>query len=347
MEHFITCEVCGARNRVRAHAKQHAPNCGRCHTPLREKLFDRVMETVGTVVSEAEQILSEPIPTASTAQQPQRPASSATARQSPRPASSFGQMPSFLSVDLKLNQILEQLARVGWTNPTRPPQGFLLVPDSLGHPRLTRELQHVFDRLYAHVRIWAPGFNTPYSLPEITITRVDDGKTAGDFTIREQPTVTITEKYLDSPTVLRLILAHEACHHILNLSALNDPDRQVNERKTDLTMYICGFGEIARQGYESVQRRFLTTRILHLGYLQSAEHQQAYKWARQRRDELSRNIDVFCGEEQNLYKQLLNIVQGNQMALERWVDRTANRYPRLSTRELYQTMIEEYQRDNR
>lgn len=113
MEYFITCEVCGARNRVRAHSKWQAPKCGRCQTPLREKLFDRVMETVGTVVSEAEQIFSDPIPPAATAQQPQRPASSATARQSSRPASSSCQMPPFLSVDLKLNQILEQLARVG------------------------------------------------------------------------------------------------------------------------------------------------------------------------------------------------------------------------------------------
>lgn len=335
MEHLIICEVCGARNRVRSHSKQRQPICGKCHAPLKEKLFDRVMQTVGTVVSEAGQIFTDLTAVSSSPQPP------------PRETPPTDQTIPGFSFDPELHQVLSHLAEVAWTNPNRSPEGFLLMPDRLGCPTLSQEIRQTFDRLYAHVRTWAPGFNVPYSLPEVRIVPMDDRKTAGQFAMGEHPVVTVVEKYLATPPVLRLILAHEACHHILHLSSLEDPNRQANERKTDLSMFICGFGEITQQGYATVQRQFLTTHILHLGYLQPREYQQAYKWARQRRDEVFRNIDRFPGAEAQLYRRLLTIVHGDQQALERWRDRAANRYPRLATVELYQTMLDEYQRDNR
>src|SRR2546430_14020750 len=76
-----------------------------------------------------------------------------------------------------------------------------------------------------------------------------------------------------------MILAHEVCHHILEQSALaNHQSQSANERQTDLLMFVCGYGQLARKGYE-VSRQFGSAYVRsHLGYLKPEEHEFAFEW---------------------------------------------------------------------
>ena len=209
------------------------------------------------------------------------------------------------------------------------------------------EIQKSFEILYNHARKWAPGFNIPFSLPEIKILPFDEGDISGQFCMKENPTVTIAQKYLVNPIALRLIIARESCHHILNLSSLEDSNRTKNERRTDLTMYICGFGKIALEGYINIECEYNKTKIMHLGYLSSDENQQAYKWANQRRNELSKGIDSFIDEEDRLYKKLLNIVNGDIRVLNRLINNALVNHPNMPRTKLYKLIMDEYYKDNR
>jgi hypothetical protein len=49
---------------------------------------------------------------------------------------------------------------------------------------------------------------------------------------------------LSSPPAVLAVLAHEACHHILDISGLNTHRPEIDEPTTDLAMFVCGFGQV-------------------------------------------------------------------------------------------------------
>src|SRR5262249_5158803 len=91
--------------------------------------------------------------------------------------------------------------------------------------------------------------------------------------------IDVSAEFASRDPALQVILAHEACHHILDLTGLDDKsDRARTERMTDLAMFICGFGDIVRSGRTSVSQTASCYVRTHLGYLQASDYDYAYDW---------------------------------------------------------------------
>jgi hypothetical protein len=140
-------------------------------------------------------------------------------------------------------------------------------------------LNEAVQALYAHARSWAGGLDIPYHIPRLSVTSCSRD-TAGQFVVDEGWTsIEIARDFIDTPRAVWLIMAHEVCHHILEQSGLaNRNNRLANERQTDLLMFVCGFGQLAKNGYEMTQHFQSGFVRSHLGYLAANEHAFAFDW---------------------------------------------------------------------
>jgi hypothetical protein len=112
---------------------------------------------------------------------------------------------------------------------------------------------------------------------------------AGHFRLDKNgyASIAVSTEYLGSIEATTLILAHEACHHILLQSGVSfqfKEDVILNERITDLTMFVCGFGEIIRGGDSVVRKRNGLHVNMHLGYLDNRECDEAYRYVLAKRE---------------------------------------------------------------
>jgi hypothetical protein len=260
------------------------------------------------------------------------------------------QTPLRASVSLnnaELNNMLFELANSAWTEP-RTPEGFFLDPRIFGKPSSIEEIERAFGFFYTHAGMWCPGLSTPAGLPHVTVSLMDEGKTIGQYSHDgKRANVTIARSILSTPLALLATMAHEACHHILDLSSLNDPDRTQNERKTDLAMYVCGFGEIAQSGYRSAVELSKGFSTMHIGYLRPEEHDYATAWTLHHREKMAKGTGLIVQQDERLYKKLLVLFQGDKAKIERWVAFVQKRQPNLSISEVYKWIIEDHQRANR
>jgi len=184
--------------------------------------------------------------------------------------------------DLSLSGILEHLTTRAYSKPCGDPEGsFLLAPSAIALGAGTEGLSRTLNRIYQHARDWAPGLDIPWFVPPVRIVTLDSE--AGHFRLDEDSyaSIAVSTEYLGSIDATSLILAHEACHHILLQSGVSfqfKDDVILNERITDLTMFVCGFGEIVRCGYSVVHKRYGQYVNTHLGYLDSREYDAAYRY---------------------------------------------------------------------
>ena len=185
-------------------------------------------------------------------------------------------------VDPFLAGILESLATRAWSKPCHDPGGtFLLSPLGLSRDSSPQGLWQTLGRIYAHARNWAPGLDIPWFVPPVQIANLESK--AGHFLVDEESyaSIAVSTEFLGNIDATFLILGHEACHHILLQSGISyefKNDVTLNERYTDLTMFVCGFGEIVRRGHSAVRRchgQYVNT---HLGYLGSDEYERAYRY---------------------------------------------------------------------
>lgn len=247
----------------------------------------------------------------------------------------------------ELNGFLLELANAAWTS-IRPGAGFLLDANQLGYPLSPAEIERTFGLLYTHAGMWAPGLATPAGLPRVRISLLDEGSTAGQYTHDGRSAiVTVAHSTLANQEALLLVLGHEACHHILALSSLNDPDRTRTERKTDLAMYICGFGEIAARGYQTAMRTPGYFSDTHMGYLRQEEHDYAAAWVLHHRSELAAGAGPIIQPEDRLHKRLLSAFFGDTRKVERWVRYVRGKHPELSTTEIYQWILDNHETASR
>ena len=188
-------------------------------------------------------------------------------------------------MDQSLSRILEALATRAWSKPCHDLTGSFLLCPSLFEPDTSPEaLGNTLRRLYEHARNWAPGLDIPYFVPPVRVT--DLTSEAGLFRIDEESyaTVAVSREFVGSFDAAFLILAHEACHHILFQSALSQRvDIALNEITTDLTMFVCGFGEIVQRGHSMVRRSRSHYMTVHLGYLRANEYRMAHNYVLSRR----------------------------------------------------------------
>ena len=192
-------------------------------------------------------------------------------------------------VDLSLSGILEHLTTRAYSKPCGDPDGsFLLAPSAIAIGTSPGGLSQTLNRIYQHARDWAPGLDIPSFVPPVRIAKLESE--AGHFLLDEESyaSIAVSKDYLGSTEATGLILAHEACHHILLQSGVSfqfKNDVILNERVTDLTMFVCGFGEIVRCGHSVVRNGHGQYVKTHLGYLNSREYDAAYRYVLTKRKE--------------------------------------------------------------
>lgn len=179
--------------------------------------------------------------------------------------------------DAWIDQRLTKLARVAWAGSERANPSFVLASSRVTQPKDAESVSAVVGTYYAHARQWAPGFEVPFSIPKVTITALLES--AGRYRVEDGYVhVDISRRFLNHPAASLAILAHEVCHHILDLSGIGTRIPEIDEPTTDLAMFICGFGEVFIQGHSSLLLTPEGWRDTHLGYLTLAQYHRCQEW---------------------------------------------------------------------
>jgi hypothetical protein len=177
----------------------------------------------------------------------------------------------------KLRRIVDALAGKAWRDTRRDQEGaFLVQPSDLTPGETPASMHETLTALYAHARRWAPGLDVPFFVPPVRIDVVD---AAGNFVVDEESyaSIGVSARFVGDAAAVRLILAHEACHHILRQSDLERrDDTSLNEITTDLAMFVCGFGELVLGGHTHVRRYGGGGQRVHLGYLSPDAYRAAH-----------------------------------------------------------------------
>lgn len=174
---------------------------------------------------------------------------------------------------------LAWLAREAWgTNARCGDPASLLALGDLIIPRDEAGIAQVLGRLYSHARRWAPGLETSFGTPRVSVNphiaaagQYGVGSAAGS-TSRSPPASSA------DPAACLAALCHEACHHILDLSGKASRTTVVDEPTTGLAMFVCGFGEVFLQGQSRLLRTHAGWRQLHLGYLGPEDYEFVHEW---------------------------------------------------------------------
>jgi hypothetical protein len=234
---------------------------------------------------------------------------------------------------------LDGLAQLGWLQEESSwSANFTLAPSELSNAdRLDRVVKALLDR----ARRVAPGFSVPMMVPRIV---VESMPAAGQFEVDEEGWVTIRvspDFERDLPAA-RAILAHEVCHYILDNRGIRQPNFELNERDTDLCMFICGFGEVFLAGYKRSSTRNEYRPGHRLGYLTDAEYEFANRYTSELRATYRQNLQ---SELDVLKERLLRKAQGDRDCVRRLIEYERQRDRSLSEIELYRDAIARFDRD--
>jgi len=236
---------------------------------------------------------------------------------------------------------------------------FVLPVADLPSIKGPKEVESTLEILYRHARKCAPGLEVPYCMPKVTIWAGMD--IAGEYVVNDGwVSVRLASEHLGNDSAIRLILAHEACHHILDISGLADKRNSArNERMTDLAMFICGFGEIAAVGYRFAEQKkdgWVTT---HLGYLRPEEYSAAHEWVLEAR-RVNGLSGAFMGPashkrvelvlptaSEECLKDLTGRMLGDKQKVKRLLEDCKRRFPDLTEEQRCRKVIEEHERIRR
>jgi hypothetical protein len=248
--------------------------------------------------------------------------------------------------DLQLQ--LQELAKIAWTTEKafREPD-FLLSRKAFVN---ITEPGQVVEVLMRHAKLITPGFQVPYMVPRVVVTPTlsltESFKEyiAGTFEEDEEGWVEIkvNSKFFGDKLAAQAILAHEVCHYILANSGIRKRDFKLNERYTDLCMFICGFGEIFLSGYQRKAGQHDYRPGHRLGYLTDVE----YKFAHQYVIELRQSNTVAPPSDlEALRTKLLQRLQGDKSVCNRLIKAARQRNPDKPLEELYRDEIYRLERD--
>lgn len=240
--------------------------------------------------------------------------------------------------DLKLQ--LDELAKKAWTT-EKVFQSSEFCLKSIKFSGIYQPEQ-VIEIFLRHAEKVTPGFSIPSMIPQVIIESIPFA--AGCFKIDEEGWVTIklSQNFFQDKFAAQAIMAHEVCHYILENSGIRHNNFEINERYTDLCMFVCGFGEIFLEGYkrEAAQSEY---RLGHrLGYLTDAEYQFASQYINLLRQS---NTIKPPSELDTLKKKLGSLLYGDKNAQRRLIQLERRRNPHKSEEELYQNAIERLERD--
>ncbi|MEH1941582.1 MAG: hypothetical protein V7L01_15380 [Nostoc sp.] len=244
------------------------------------------------------------------------------------------------SVFPSLQSQLRELVKIAWTTEQsfRHPQ-FLLNLGDFAH---TTAPDQVVEVLIRHAKRVTPGFQVPYMVPRVLVTSIPFA--AGMFEEDEEGWVTIkvSSDLFQDKLAAQAILAHEVCHYILSNSGIRKSSFEINERYTDLCMFVCGFGEIFLAGYKRQPAQNDYRPGHHLGYLTDAEYQFAHQYVMQ----LRQSKELAPPSELDIVKKRLRqLLYSDESACERNIEAERRRSPHKSEMELYRDAIARLERD--
>ena len=155
---------------------------------------------------------------------------------------------------------------------------FVLQPEQLPRPNTAGDMAGVVQRLYDHARKWAPGFEVPYYVPKVNVSPLVPSP--GQYRVDSHGYlfIEVNPEFRGHHAALLTILAHEASHHILDLSAVRGNSRDETEKLTDLAAFICGFEQLVLNGHSYARKVSSGWTKVHLGYLSSEEYRAAQQW---------------------------------------------------------------------
>ena len=236
---------------------------------------------------------------------------------------------------------LDELANIAWTTEesVRCSSFFLKESDFTG----IQQPEKIIGVFLDHARKVAPGLSIPYMTPKVFI---EDLSTAeGQFIVDRDAWVSIklNRKFSQDRLGTRAILAHEICHYILENSGIRKKSYQLNERYTDLCMFVCGFSDIFLTGYKGKLPGYTHSRH-RLGYLTDEEYTFARRYVHfLRRSNKIKPLDEF----ETLKQKLNNLLGTDRNALYRLVELERQQNPSYSEKELYKRAIYRLERDRR
>jgi hypothetical protein len=245
------------------------------------------------------------------------------------------QFPAFSLLQWQLGE----LAKIAWTTEEslRHPQ-FLLHSSDFA---LSTAPAQVVENLLRHARQIAPGFEVPYMVPRMLVEPIPFA--AGKFEVDEEGWVTIKVglEFLEDKLAAQAILAHEVCHYILDNSGIRKSDTELNERYTDLCMFVCGFGQTFLAGYKRETAHNEYRPGHRLGYLTDAEYEFAQEYVMQLRQS---NELAPSSELDRLKKRLAHLIQDADTC-QRIIEAARRRHPHKSEIDLYRDEIYRLERD--
>jgi hypothetical protein len=239
----------------------------------------------------------------------------------------------------ELRSILEELADRGWSkNRSSWDSNFSLNPSEFPS---AIELDQVVRILLNHARKVAPEFSVPSYVPQTISSPTLFA--AGQFEVDEEGWVTIrvSPDFFNDRPAAQAILAHEACHYILEQSGIRQPDFQLNERYTDLCMFICGFGQTFLQGYKRELAQNQLRPGHRLGYLTDVEYGFANQYVVQLRQSREATLR---SELDEVKRRLMQLLHGDEGAYRRIIEAERRRNPHASEVDLHRAEIDRRER---
>lgn len=229
-----------------------------------------------------------------------------------------GQLRSGRFSDLKAQT--EELAARSWAKSEVDwNEGFLLDPEKLDN---ITEPAEIVGALLNHAKRTTPEFSVPWLTPRTVIETTPAA--AGQFVVEGGwVTIKLSPDFFGDRGAAQAILAHESCHYILNNSGFRKRDVALNERYTDICMFVCGFGKLFLDGYQKFPGQ--QYRPGHrLGYLSDMEYAFIYQYVVELRETYR---DSLQSELAVLKQTLLHLVRGDHAMLKRLVDYERRRTP--------------------
>jgi hypothetical protein len=239
--------------------------------------------------------------------------------------------------------LLEDLITRGWAKDQKNWSDNFVLQPQVFEPGMS--LDQVVKIFLDHARRTVPEFSIPQMVPRVVMESISVG-VGGQFQVDEEGwvTITVSPQFYNNKSAAHAVLAHEVCHYILDNSGIGRKEVTMNERLTDLCMFVCGFGRVYLAGYKRDSAPTDARSGHQLGYLTDTEYafsQQFVIDMRQtRKQSLSTVSDVLKGK-------LLSLAQNDRACADRLIEYERRRSPSKSEASLYEDAIERLVRDQR
>ncbi len=234
-----------------------------------------------------------------------------------------------------LSSMLNELILSTWRKQDGPRNISLLVSE-LDPPNWDQCIR----KMLKHAESVAPKLKIPLKIPELIFKDVSNDS-GGTFQVNEEGAVLITIKksLCHDYKVALAVLSHELCHYILGSNLIKKDDTLLNEKMTDVCMFVLGFGELFMRGQQDIAGTSY-------GYLKPIEYQMILSAVHTRWHARNYDQDIIS-KVQELEKWIISAVyKGDKSRFEYGYNYMKKKYPRFSKQEILDKLKYDFLRDN-